>query len=293
MLVTGATGFLGRALVPRLLASGATVTVHGRATASPFAVSLEHVRGDLVDPLEAERLLSPWRWDAVVNLAGPVSGGSEVWATGVAVVHAHAMIALNLRRLAAEGTRIVHTSSMTVYGDPQASPIDEQHPRLPRHLYGLAKSVAEDVWLSALTLDTWVLRLPGLFSEHRRSGALYHFCRAARAGEVVKVSAPEPTPWDLLHVDDAALAITSALAAQPPGGQAINISYGQPVELSTIARWIADHAGAGSTVEQLPGVTHPVFCLDVTKARTRLGWAPPQLHDRLAALFAAYGADAR
>ena len=284
--MTGATGFLGRALVPRLVAGGATVTAHGR-TPTQFTSDVAYVRGDLVDPDEAERVLAPWRWDAVVNLAGPVTGGAEDWATGVTVTHAHLMIALNLRRFATAQTRIVHTSSMTVYGDPQATPIIEDHPRAPRHLYGLAKARAEDVWLSAPDLDAWVLRLPGLFSERRRSGALFQFCRAARHGEPVRVTATAPVPWDLLHVDDAADAIVRAVSAARPGG-AINVSYGDPVELVAVARWIAELAGTGSAVEAPREVVHPVVQLDVQRARERLGWQPPRLHDRLAALYAAY-----
>ncbi|CAN5915318.1 NAD-dependent epimerase/dehydratase family protein [soil metagenome] len=282
----GATGFLGRVVVPRLVDGGATVTAHGR-TPTPFTSDIDYVRGDLVDPDQAEGVLAPWRWDAVVNLAGPVTGGTEDWATGVSVTHAHVMIALNLRRFASPHTRIVHTSSMTVYGDPQAERITEDHPRVPRHLYGLAKARAEDVWLSAPDIDAWVLRMPGLFSEQRRSGALFQFCRAARNGESVRVTATAPVPWDLLHVDDAADAIVRALSARPPGG-AINVSYGDPVELVAIAQWIAELAGTGSRVESPADVTHPVVQLAVTRARERLGWQPPRLHDRLAALYAAY-----
>ena len=289
VLVTGATGFLGRALVPRLVASGVTVTAHGRSQ-TPFAREVDYVRGDLVDPDEAERSLAPWRWDAVVNLAGPVTGGTEDWTTGVQVANAHVMIALNVRRFAKLRTRIIHASSMQVYGDPRTQPITEEHPRAPRHLYGLAKSLAEDVWLAAPELDAWVLRFPGLFSEQRRGGALYHFSRAARAGNPLQLTATTPTPWDVLHVDDAAEAIARTLAAVGGTPGAINISYGEPVELAEIARWFAAHAAAGSTVEQTPGVAHPVYQLAIVRAREHLGWSPPALHDRLARLYAAYGA---
>ncbi|MEO7093340.1 MAG: NAD(P)-dependent oxidoreductase [Polyangiales bacterium] len=288
VLVTGATGFLGRALVPRLVTAGVNVTAHGR-TPTPFASDVDYVRGDLVDPDEAERVFAPWRWDAVVNLAGPVTGGTEDWTTGVSVANAHVMIALNLRRFAKLRTRVVHASSMQVYGDPQTLPITEDHPRQPRHLYGLAKSLAEDVWLAAPELDAWVLRFPGLFSEHRKGGALYHFTRAARAGNALHLTATSPTAWDVLHVDDAAEAVARTLAAVGGTPGAINISYGEPVELAEIARWFAAHAASGSTVEQTPGVVHPVYQLAIDRAREHLGWSPPALHDRLARLYAAYG----
>ena len=287
ILVTGATGFLGRSLVPQLLASRVQVTAHGR-TASPFDANVDYVRCDLTQPAEVEGALLPWRWDTVINLAGPVTGGAEDMTTGMSVIRSHVAIALQVRRVMHATTRVVHASSMTVYGMPARDPVREEHARTPLHLYGLAKVLAEDVWLSDPAIDARVLRLPGLFSERRKSGALYQFCRAARRGDPLRVTTSVPTPWDVLHVDDAADACMIAALTDGVLPGAFNISHGEPVELVAIATWIADHAGAGSHVEGVPGVAHPVFRLDTEAARTRLGWNPRTLHERLARIYDAY-----
>lgn len=292
VLVTGATGFLGQRVVPRLVAGGARVTAHGRSSAaSPFSGDVEYVRGDLADAAAAATLLAPWRWQAVVNLAGPVTGGGETAERGREVIADHVRIALHLRRHAA-AARIVHTSSMTVYGLPDALPVTEDHARRPRHAYGVAKMLAEDVLLSDPALDAWVLRLPGLFSADRRAGALYHFCRGASQGETLKVATPAPTPWDVLDVDDAADAVVRAVHASGHRGGAINIAHGEPVELVAIATHIAAHAGRGSRVEATPGVSHPVFQQDIARARALLAWNPPSLAARLARLYERYVAEA-
>ena len=288
VLVTGATGFLGRSLVPRLLASRVQVTAHGRTT-SPFDANIDYVRCDLTQPADVDASLLPWRWDAVINLAGPVTGGTEDMTTGMSVIRAHVAIALQLRRVMHATTRVVHASSMTVYGMPTQDRVREDHPRAPLHLYGLAKVLAEDVWLSDPAIDARVLRLPGLFSERRKNGALYHFCGAARRGDPLRVTTPVPTPWDVLHVDDAADACVIAALTEGVRPGAFNISYGEPVELVAIATWIAVHAGTGSHAGGIPGVAHPVFCLDNEAARTRLGWNPGKLHERLAGIYDAYG----
>ena len=288
ILVTGATGFLGRSLVPQLLAARAKVTAHGR-TDSPFDPDLDYVRCDLTQPAGVDTALVPWRWDAVINLAGPVTGGAEDMTTGMSVIRAHVAIALQLRRVMHPTTRVVQASSMTVYGMPTQDRVREDHPRAPLHLYGLAKVLAEDVWLTDPALDARVLRLPGLFSERRKGGALYHFCRAARRGDPLHVTTPVPTPWDVLHVDDAADACVIAALKDGVEPGPFNISYGEPVELVAIATWIAAHAGMGSHASGLPGVVHPVFCLDNTAARTRLGWHSRTLHERLARIYDAFG----
>ena len=265
VVVTGAHGFLGGRVVDALRSRGCVVTELGRRD------------GDLTDDAAAARALSPWRWDVAINLAGPVTGGNESFEAGLVVARAHSQIALNVRRHA--HGRVVHASSTVVYGSPQQALVREDHPLRPAHLYGLGKVLAEDVLADAI-----VLRFGGLFGERRRSGALFHFCRAAHEGAPLRVTTPTPTPWDILHVDDAAEAIARAatLDAVPTGP--INIGYGEPIELGAIAKRIAKLGGDRSTVEVT--VEHPAFHLDVSRARRQLGWNPPSLDDRLAALYA-------
>ncbi|HEX5062935.1 MAG TPA: NAD(P)-dependent oxidoreductase [Kofleriaceae bacterium] len=296
MLVTGATGFLGRRVVARLVERGIEVTAHGNSRAfrdlgevrlDKRFDAVESMQGDLADYDIATDLLGSWRWNAVVNLAGPVTSGNEDLRTGIAVVTAHERIALHVKRFA-EDARIVHASSMTVYGVPEQVDVDEYHPTRPVHLYGLAKLVAECILLVDPATDAWVLRLPGLFSEDRASGALFHFCRAARAGEPIRVTTATPTAWNVLHVDDAADAIVRALTATGKPRTAINISYDEPVDLIAVAKLIAAHAGAGSTVEA--AVAHPPFRMNATRAKQSLGWKPPTLRERLTKLYADYAA---
>ena len=290
VLVTGATGFLGGYVVKRLVDAGVVVTAHGNRQAFPdlFAGSrIESLQGDLADEDVAAGLLDPWRWNAVINLAGPVTSGNEDLRTGIDVAIAHERIALHLRRWGFEA-RIVHASSMTVYGQPDRIDVDETYPCRPQHLYGLSKLVAEDILLADPELDAWVLRLPGLFSERRTTGALFHFCRAARAGETLRVTTPAPLVWNVLHVDDAADALVRAVTAPGRTRYPLNISYGEPVEIVAVAKLIAELGGKGSAVET--AVSHPPFHLVTARARQHLGWQPPSLRERLAKLYRDYAA---
>jgi dihydroflavonol-4-reductase len=71
ILVTGATGFLGTHLVPKLLAQGHQVRTIGRSQPGAALAGAEHVKGDLKDREAVRRALSGI--EAVYHLAGLVS----------------------------------------------------------------------------------------------------------------------------------------------------------------------------------------------------------------------------
>src|SRR5829696_889228 len=80
VFVTGATGVLGRATIPQLLASGHAVRALSRGAANDAAIRAlggEPVRGDLFDPESLTRALAGA--DAVLHLATRIPHSSEMW----------------------------------------------------------------------------------------------------------------------------------------------------------------------------------------------------------------------
>lgn len=286
VLVTGATGFLGRSLVPCLAREGFACTAASRS-GDAVEGACDRLVCDLRDWTATRDALQPWRWDAVVHLAGPAPKGLWSWEEGVVLVTAHLRTALHVRAAVPTGWlgRFVHASGMIVYGLPETVPVPEAHPRRPLHAYGLAKVVAEDAILAGEGLDRWILRLPGLFSADRREGALHAFMAEAREGRPLRITAKQPLPWDVLHVDDAVDAIVCALRAPGSDPGPINVSYGDPVDLVHMAHRVATLAGTGSEVENAGGATHPSFTLEVSKAQRWMGWDPPELGARLQSLW--------
>lgn len=289
VLVTGASGFLGGRLVPRLVQQGFDVTATGHSReVSPFPSDVRYERADLTDAGAAAALLSDWVWDAVVNLAGPVPRTYPSWSDGAALIGEHVRVAANVRMFLPRGFsgRFVHTSSMTVYGMPESKIVSEDHPRRPMHPYALAKSIAEDTLAAGPSIDRWVLRFGGLFAPERRGGALFHFVRAAHEGRTIEVDASSPTPWNILHVDDAVAAIVRGLSAKASEPGPINISYGEPIEITDIAHRIA--ARTGANVRRNGDAIHPPLLLGIDKARTLIEWPPATLDQRLNELWEAW-----
>jgi UDP-glucose 4-epimerase len=295
VLVTGASGYIGRRVVAAAVRDGYQVTgVTRRPNLPGLPTGVEYVPVDLEDPRSA-LAFQPWRWDAVVHLAGTAAKAELTWSDGASLIMNHVRSALHVSAAvpAAWTGRFVLTSGFIVYGMPHDLPVAEDHPRNPLHAYALAKTLAEDVVLAGSRLtDRWVLRFPGVFSEGRRSGALHHFARAAAAGAATTVTAASPTPWDVLHLDDAAHAILGALASKAVDPGAVNVGYGEAVELRAMAERLHTLAGRAPNVRIMAGAErHPPFQLDVTRMIDLIGPLPATLDQRLLALLAAADAE--
>jgi dihydroflavonol-4-reductase len=126
--ITGATGFIGRHLVPLLLSRGESLRCLVRPTSDAGALreaGVELVEGDVTDPASLRGAVSGCR--RVIHLANRYS----LWERDPTV----------LRRINVDGTRAVlevarearvelflHVSTVAVFGSPEQQPFDESTP---------------------------------------------------------------------------------------------------------------------------------------------------------------------
>ena len=83
IVVAGATGFLGSAIVDCFAAEGATVLgLARRASPQPGPQGVSHVSADLRDTERLAQILAEFNPDAVINAAGrvPRAPGDDSWA---------------------------------------------------------------------------------------------------------------------------------------------------------------------------------------------------------------------
>ena len=128
VLVTGATGFMGRVLVARLLEEGRAVRVLERRPSDAFdGLTVERVTGDVTQP---ETLAAACAGTEVVfNLAGVLSYDAKDEASLQAVnVEGLANVLAAARQ--AESGRVVHVSSVAAVGftDDPPRPLSEASP---------------------------------------------------------------------------------------------------------------------------------------------------------------------
>lgn len=128
-LVTGATGFVGAAVVRRLLARGETVRVMVRASSDRRNIAelpVETVEGDLNDPTTLPAALAGCR--SLYHVAADY----RLWIPEPAAMYranVDGTCALIRSAMAADIERIVYTSSVAVLGrTPDGRPADEETP---------------------------------------------------------------------------------------------------------------------------------------------------------------------
>jgi len=126
ILVTGATGFLGQNLVPRLTSLGHRVRTFARSKSLPSGLAkldLEHCNGDITNFEQVSSAVNGM--DIVYHLAGLVSYKKRDFDK------AHATNVLGTRNvmqasLVANVSRVIHTSSVAAFGIPKEGEIGSE-----------------------------------------------------------------------------------------------------------------------------------------------------------------------
>jgi CDP-glucose 4,6-dehydratase len=295
VLVTGATGLLGSALLRLLHGAGADIVAlvrdwvpQSEAARSRLLEQVRVVRGDICDQALVERVLGEYEIDTVLHLAAqtivsianrnPV-GTFESNIRGTWSV-------LEAARRSPTVKQIVVASSDKAYGDQPVLPYSESSPLEGRHPYDVSKSCADliaQMYARSFGLPVCITRCgnffgPGDLNWNRIVPGTF---RSAIRGERPVIRSDGKFVRDYIYVDDGAAAYLRTAEAlssdRTLAGEAFNFSNEAP--LTVLA--LVDHilAAAGRTdlePEILNAASNEIReqFLDSKKARERLGWRP-------------------
>lgn len=220
-LVTGASGFVGAALVRRLVAGGAeTHAVARAAPAAPAAGAVWHA-ADLGDEAAVRALLAGVRPTRVVHLAGLVTGRRDVELV-LPALRDNLLAAVHLL-LAAHSTgvaRLVIAGSME---EPEA----EEPPSSP---YAAAKGAASEyarMFHALYGLPVVVARLFMVYGpgQRDRTKVVPASILAALGGERPRIaSGSRPVDW--IYVDDVVEALATFAVAPGIDGRTLDVGSG-------------------------------------------------------------------
>ena len=200
LALTGATGFVGQALLDRAAAAG--IAVRALARRPPAArQGVEWIAGDLDDRAALAALLAGA--EAVVHIAGAVNAPDPA---GFEAANVTGTLGLIEAALAAGVQRLVHVSSLSAR-EPELS------------AYGASKARAEKL-VRASGLDWTIVRPPGIYGP--RDLDYFEMFRLARWG--VMPVPPREGRASIVHVDD----LARLLLALVPGGERVSHQVFEP-----------------------------------------------------------------
>jgi nucleoside-diphosphate-sugar epimerase len=264
VLVTGASGMLGRAVATRLAARGDTVTVLQRRPAGLGTAA--EVLGDVADPDAVARAAAGQ--DAVVHLAAKVDVVGR-WPDFVRANVTGTATVLDASR-AAGVRRLVHVSSPSVahagaaLAGVGAEPAD---PDRARGAYARSKAVAERLALAADSPGLAVLAVrPHLVWGPGDTQLVERLVARARAGRLPLIGTGAALV-DTTYVDNAAAALVAAVDA-PVHGEALVVTNGEPRPIGEILARVCAAAGAPA-----PGRRVPYRLAWLAGAAIDTGWA--------------------
>jgi 2-alkyl-3-oxoalkanoate reductase len=255
VLVTGGGGFLGKAIVARLVARGQTVrTLQRSRTPDLESLGVECHAGDIADAAEVDRAVAGC--ESVIHTAakagvwGPYRDYHQINVVGTQNV-IDACRRHSVRRL-------VHTSSPSVVFDgSDENGIDETAPYSRRFLaaYPQTKAAAEQLVLGAnhASLATVAIR-PHLIWGPGDPHLVPRIVSQAKAGRLALVGDGRNLV-DSTYIDNAADAHVLALdrldAGAPCAGRAYFISNGEPLPMAELLAKICAAAGVPGPTRQI------------------------------------------
>jgi nucleoside-diphosphate-sugar epimerase len=300
VLVTGASGFLGRALLPLLAAEGAVTRCFMRRASVPPDANAETFLGDIADAVRVGEAVQDV--DAVVHLAG-LASVTDSLRDPVAFFRTNVAGTFNLLEACrTRGVRrLVHISSSQLYAAPQGGPIAEDHLLDAATPYAASKLAAETMvssYVRSYGLPAVILRPFNIYGPGQSPAALIPtIVTQALAGGDLRLGRTDLTR-DLTYVADVAGAIVATLKSAAAVGRKINIGSGRGVRIDAVARMILEQVGSHGAILGDPArlrdheAATEIVVANVDLAGTLLNWrARTALDEGLRRTIAAYRDD--
>jgi len=266
ILLVGATGILGRNVVPRLQERGYHVrAVVRRDEQARFLeqIGVEPVLGNLLDRKSLE--LAARGTDAALHLALPADSKQHGSLSHRLQLEGTGNLLAALKQ---NGVRRYTQQSITlVYGEKGEELVDESASLEENPLNQSALRMEELVQASDLE---WTILRSGLFYGPQTDRE-ERWWRSAREGRLV-IPGDGNDFVSLIHVVDMARAVVAA-AERAPAQTIYNVVDDEPVRLGELFRYVAAQAGQEAPRNGGPRVLLSLRVRNV-KAQIQLGWRP-------------------
>ena len=300
VLITGGAGFIGSHTVREFVQQGHDVHVvhtYRFAYTPPIASKVisdrnyrfrvllkgaEIHRGDMLNKVQLSNLIHELQPECVLHLASlaVVSTATRHPEEACDAILKGTINLLEVLSKEYAVKRFVYVSSSMVYGNFEASPVEENAPTKPINLYGglkLGGEILTRSYLAATNLEYVIVRPCGVYGptdgNHR---VVQIFCESALARRTLKLLAGPDSIIDFTFVEDTAHGIYLACTQPGAAGEIFNIACGRGRELTEVIDAIRllvpdvafTRVRCGQSDRPRRGA------LDISKARKLIGYSP-------------------
>ncbi len=276
VLLTGATGFIGRNAIAPLIAKG--YEVHAVTSSKTGSVEGEHWHwANLLDNKETVRLMTEIRPTHLLHFAWYAVPG-KYWTSAENLRWVQASLALMQAFSEIGGKRIVMAGTCAEYDWGFGRCSEESTPLIPATLYGTCKHALQTMlmaWSDNMDVSSAWGRIFWLYGPHEHQARLVaSTISALLRGEEASCSNGNLIR-DYLHVADIASAFVALLDSDLEG--AVNIGSGNGVALKDVVEMIGEKIGQSKLIRCAPRSSQanaPSFLIADTARLSGIDWKP-------------------
>ncbi|MBM3571128.1 MAG: NAD(P)-dependent oxidoreductase [Alphaproteobacteria bacterium] len=281
VLVTGANGLIGNALIKRLHGAGRAVVAMDRVAPEGLDHAIPVVLADIGDGARLDQTMERYEIGAIAHcgaISGPmVANDQPDLVYRINVLGTMNVVAAAWRRRV---RRLVFISSIAAYGNqPMDRPVSEDAPLDATDPYGASKAACEALLRGYRRggLDVVALRVSGVYGPRRTTAcAIREMIEHAQAGRPLRLEFGRGWRRQYVHIDDVVAALMRALDAGTLPRMAYNVTGGTWVALDEIAA-LVKRAVSSADIE-IAAEGHPfdnrIGRLDIAAAARDLGYVP-------------------
>lgn len=280
VVVTGASGFIGRHVLARLVGAGFEVhAISSREHASAMeGHNIRWHRLDLLAADQVDRVLADIRPTHLLHLAWYAVPG-KFWTANENLDWVSATLRLLQAFARHNGRRVVMAGTCAEYQWGAGPCLEDETPLHPATLYGVCKNATRQIMESFSDQhqisSAWG-RIFFLYGEHEHPARLVSsVISSLLKGEEALCSAGTQRR-DFLHVSDVASAFVALLNSDVQG--AVNIASGEARAIKDVVARIAEKLGQENRVRlgarPTPAGDPELLVADIAKLRDEVKWKP-------------------
>ena len=256
-LVTGGAGFIGSHLVDHLIKKKYNVTIIDDLSAGNLdnlkqvKDKINFVKGDIANPSLIKDIFQE-NFDYIFHVAANASVPTSVDRPRLDF-NSNAIGTFNLLEASRNSgiKKFIYASTAAVYGEPQYTPIDENHPLAPISPYGASKLAGEACgfsFASSYGIRFTALRIFNCIGPRQPRYVIFDFLnKLLRNKDELEILGTGENVRDFIYVADICEAFIQSAEKKITDGEAYSVGTSKSVTITQLAQQILDNLNLKST----------------------------------------------